>query len=176
MAATTKNDHIAQARQWAAAHLTDEPNVETAQHLALTFNAASGEVPSNPQTLLLGLEAYVANVIWNFTADTDEAQRLLTEFGEGVAHQMSMLYMTEAPETPFQAAVPQRIEDMIDEGYFGGDRLEDLVAQALLHRTDDQLTVSERELYEEKILPVLKARFENPKDWKRVYRQLRTAA
>lgn len=175
MAASTKEENLAHARAWAAAHYAEDADLEAAQHLTMALSSALSQGHSNPQTMMTALKMLVANFVWNMAPTPKLGEKLLDNFGQDVAHDLTNLYASE-DSSGFTAAVPQLIEDMIDEGYFGGERLEDVVAQALLDRTDDQLTLSERELYDEKILPVLKARFEKSKDWKKIYRRLRTAA
>ncbi|WP_442579114.1 hypothetical protein ACSBOB_26905 [Mesorhizobium sp. ASY16-5R] len=175
MAALTKEVNLANARAWAAAHSHEDVDLEAAQHLTMALSDALSQAQRNPETMVTSLKMLVGNFIWNMAPTPELGAKLLDNFGRGVAQELTNLYGSE-DQSEFDAAVPQLIEDMIDEGYFGGERLEDVVAQMLLHRTDDQLTLSERELYEEKIMPVLKARFEKSKDWKKVYRRLRTAA
>jgi hypothetical protein len=175
MAASTKEENLARARAWAAAYYAEPTDLEAAQHLTMALSSALSQGNSNPQTMMTALKMLVANFVWNMAPTPKLGEKLLDNFGQDVAHDLTNLYVSE-DSSGFTAAVPQLIEDMIDEGYFGGERLEDVVAQALLDRTDDQLTLSERELYDEKILPVLKARFEKSKDWKKIYRRLRTAA
>ncbi|MDQ6436625.1 hypothetical protein RB623_21460 [Mesorhizobium sp. LHD-90] len=176
MAASTKEQNLAGARAWAAAHFAEDADIEAAQHLIMDLSGRLTQARTNPQTMMTALTTLIANFIWNTATTPKLGDKLLGDFGEDIADELAKLYASEGPLTELEAAVPQLVEDMINEGYFSGERLEDVVAKALLHRTEDELTTSEHELYEEKILPVLKARFEKSKDWKKVYRMLRTAA
>jgi rhamnogalacturonyl hydrolase YesR len=54
------------------------------------------------------------------------------------------------------------IRDLVDEGLFNEGRPEDQLAQSLMFRTLDDLSASERRLFEESLEPLLEVRCTDP--------------
>ncbi|RWG57947.1 MAG: hypothetical protein EOQ65_21445 [Mesorhizobium sp.] len=80
---------------------------------------------------------------------------------------------SERDEWLFETAEEGILEELCENGYFGGGRPEDRLAYELDFRSKEDLTEEERALYDAKILPVLRAGFYDPDSLDLVYDSLR---
>lgn len=67
------------------------------------------------------------------------------------------------------------IRDLVDEGLFNEGRPEDHLAQSLMFRTLDDLSSSERDLFEKSLEPLLEVRCTDPDRFASEYRRQRAA-
>lgn len=66
------------------------------------------------------------------------------------------------------------LRDLIDEGLFNERRPEDHLAQSLMFRTVNDLSASERSLFEGRLQPILEARCVNPDKFASEYERQRS--